>query len=176
MAKNKSENEKELGGEIGTISQKDSSEGPEQEMVSVPKAQLTDILAKLERLESVADVGRLESFDNAHKTKALNRVRLNVLEAPQGGEPKVIMAWKMTVDEVVYNNGRYIDRQVIELTLEDDSKVQLDYREFAIGKKRSQQVAELISRQKDEQMGTEIMKLRRLEDQKEFNVDSRFVN
>ena len=64
----------------------------------------------------------------------------------------------------------------IELTLEDGSKVQLEYREFSIGKRRKQQVAEIVSRQKDETNGSEIFKVRRLEDKKEFSVDSRFIN
>lgn len=179
--KNKQKEEKQQDGTVGEMAPKPiSGDGPQvanSEMVAVPKAQLTEILSKLERLESAADKGRLESFDNANKPKELSRLRLNVYENPEDGSSKVIMAWKMVIDEVIYNQGRgYLERQVIELTLEDGSKVQLEYRDFTIGKRRKQEIAEIMSRQKDETNGSEKFKVRRVSDKKEFEVDSRFIN
>jgi hypothetical protein len=147
------------------------------EMVSVPKDKLTELLNRLDRLESAADKGRLDQFDNANKKKELSRVRLNEYEDKENGARKVIMAWKMIIDEVSYESGRgYTEKQIIELTLDDGSKAQLNYRDFAIGKRRSQEPAEILSRSKDEETGNEIMKVRRISDQKEFTVDSRFIN
>jgi hypothetical protein len=179
--KNKEKEAKQPEGTVGEAATKaEGSEGSQAanaEMVTVPRAQLTEILSKLERLESASDKGRLEAFDNANKPKELSRIRLNVYENPEDGSSKVIMAWRMVIDEVIYNQGRgYVERQVIELTLEDGSKVQLEYRDFTIGKRRKQQVAEIISRQKDETKGSELFKVRRVSDQKEFEVDSRFIN
>jgi hypothetical protein len=173
MANNKDAEEKKPVEGTETKSGKESQE----EMVSVPKSQLAEILWKVERLESTADRSRLEQFDNANKKKELSRVRLNVYDDKEKGEQKVIMAWRMTIDEVMYDSGRgYTEKQVIELTLEDGTKVSLNYRDFAIGKRRSQEVAEILSRSKDEETGNELMKVRRVSDQKEFSVDSRFIN
>ena len=150
---------------------------PQEEMVTLPKSQLTAILERLDRVESVSDRGRLEQFDNKNKAPELSRVRLNEYEDKESGARKVIMAWRMIIDEVAYESGRgYTEKQVIELTLEDDTKVSINYRDFAIGKRRSQEPAEVLSRSKDEQHGTEVMKVRRISDEKEFSVDSRFIN
>lgn len=156
----------------------------QEETVSVPKSQLTEILKKVEALEEsnkrlsyAADRGRLDQFDNANKPKELTRVRLNVYEDPQEGVPKVIMAWKMIMDEVVYDRVRgYIEKQIIELTLEDDTKVQVNYGDFSIGKRRKQQPAEIVSRKKDEKSGNELLSLKRVSDGKEYEIDTRFIN
>lgn len=148
-----------------------------EETVSIPKAQLTELLARLERVESAADKGRLNQWDNQNKPKELTRVRLNVYHDAEKNTVNVIMAWRMVIDEVLYEVGRgYVEKQVIELDLEDGKKVQLAYRDFAIGKKRIQEPSEIISRQKDENTGIETFTVRRLSDQKEYKVDSRFIN
>lgn len=156
---------------------KPAEEPKKEETVSISKTQLTEILKKLEKLESVADKGRLELYDNQNKPKDLTRVRLNVYEDRVNGKTKVIMAWKMIIDEASYDSYRgYFEKQVIELTLEDDSKIDLPYVDFSIGKKRKQEVAEIVSRSKNEQTNSEIFEVRRLSDGKEFKVDSRFIN
>lgn len=148
-----------------------------KETVVMDKAQLTEILHKLDRLEQAADRNRLEQFDNKNKPKELTRVRLNVFENPKDGVRKVIMAWKMIVDEVVYDNYRgYFEKQIIQLTLEDGLKVELPYSDFTIGKQRKQEPSEIVKRNKDEATGNEMFSLRRISDQKLFEVDSRFIN
>src|SRR4051794_19373792 len=87
---------------------------PEEETVVVSKKQLSEILQKIERLESSADKGRLDQFDNANKPKELTRVRLNVYHDTEKDVLKVIMAWRMIVDEVLYESGRgYTEKQII---------------------------------------------------------------
>lgn len=157
---------------------------PKGETVEVPKQQITDILKRLDtveaenkRLQSAADVSRLAQYDNKNKPKELTRVRLNIFEDPKEGVQKVIMAWKMIVDEVVYDQYRgYSEKQIIQLTLEDGSKHELNYSDFTIGKQRKQEPSEIVSRKKDEAAGTEIFSLRRISDQKAFDIDSRFIN
>lgn len=152
-------------------------ETAKEETIEIPKAQLADILHKLDRLEQAADRNRLEQFDNKNKPKELTRVRLNVYENPKDGVQQVIMAWKLIMDDVVYDQYRgYSEKQIEQLTLEDGSKVELPYSDFTIGKQRKQQLAEIVSRKKDEAAGTEIFSLRRISDQKLFEVDSRFIN
>jgi hypothetical protein len=153
------------------------SEAPEEETVVVSKKQLTDILNKLERLEFATDKGRLEHYDNAQKPKELTRVRLNVYEDSVSGSPKVVMAWKMIINESGYDTVRgYYERQIIQLTFDDGNTVEIPYTDFTLGKRRKQQQAEILSRSKDENTGFEIFKVRRVDDGKEFEVDSRFIN
>lgn len=163
---------------------KNQEAAPQEETVVVSKVQLTEILKKVEALEAsnarlsyAADRGRLDQFDNANKPKELTRVRLNVYENPDDQSSKVVMAWKMIMDEVVYDRVRgYIEKQIIELTLEDDTKVQISYGDFGIGKRRKQEQSEIVSRKKDEKTGHELLSLRRISDGKEYEIDSRFIN
>src|SRR3990167_8190631 len=133
----------------------------ETETVNVNKKALNDLLFRLERLESSADVGRLGKFDEKNK-KDLPKV---VLLGKYDG--KIVLGWKMLKDEVQKINGVWRELQLIRIKLEDDTIRDLPYLQYI------QEVvkvdATILSRTKDSD-GHETLKVRRNDNGQEYSV------
>jgi len=154
----------------------EKNKNPEEEAkVVISKKQLTDILRKLDRLESSADKTRLQGYDEKNKLPELPRVKLNAYEDPQTEKQSVIVAWRMVQDEVFVDTyGIWHEKQTVLFTLEDGSEIKLPYADVV--RKVKKQEAELLKNSKDNETGYEIFELRRLSDGKVYNIDARFVN
>ena len=139
----------------------------ESETVNVNKKALEEVMSRLKRLESAADVGRLGHYDEKNKETIKHIVLLSTWES------KVVIGWKMIKDDVQKVNGIWREFQIIQLKLEDETIVDLPYLQF------SQEVvkvdAEILSRTKESD-GHETLKVLRKSDGKEYIIDVTFVN
>lgn len=137
------------------------------ETITVNKKALDDMIRRMERLESTADVGRLDKYDQKNK-KELAKV---VLLGKYNG--KIVLGWKMLKDEVQKVNGIWRESQTIQIKLEDDSTLDLPYLQYI------QEVvkvdATILSRTKDND-GHETLKVRRNDDGNEYSIDITFIN
>ena len=59
-------------------------------------------------------------------------VKISTYRARLEDTPKVVVKWENVKDYVDYTPGRHIEDQVMELTLEDETKVRLPLRDFLI--------------------------------------------
>ena len=139
----------------------------QEETVTVNKKALTDMLTRLERLESTADVGRLGKFDEKNKKELPKVVLLGKYN------DKIVMGWKMLKDEVTKINGVWRESQTLQIKLEDDTTLDLPYLQYV------QEVvkvdATILSRTKDND-GHETLKVRRNDTGKEYSIDITFIN
>lgn len=137
------------------------------ETVTVSKKALDDILKKLERLESAADVGRLGNYDAKNKKDLPTIVLINVWDG------KVIVGWKTIKDDVQKVNGIWREFQLIQLIFADGTTHDLPYLQWV------QEVVKvdstIVSRTKEED-GNETLKVRRNDNGEEYKLDIRFVN
>ena len=145
----------------------DKIKAEESETVNVNKKALEEVMSRLKRLESAADVGRLGHYDEKNKETIKHIVLLSTWES------KVVIGWKMIKDDVQKVNGIWREFQIIQLKLEDETIVDLPYLQF------SQEVvkvdAEILSRTKESD-GHETLKVLRKSDGKEYIIDVTFVN
>lgn len=139
----------------------------ESQTVTVNKKALEEVMGRLKRLESAADVGRLGHYDEKNKETIKHIVLLSTWDG------KVIVGWKMIKDDVQKVNGIWREYQIIQVKLEDDTIIDLPYLQF------SQEVvkvdAEILSRTKESD-GHETLKVLRKSDGKEYLLDVTFVN
>ena len=159
----------------------------EQEMVSISKDKLTEILGRMERLEQAADKSRLQWVDAGKKQAFVPRVRLNVYEDLEKRARYVIVMWAKVLDEVfVTTQGVPYEKQIIKLWLADEEDptkdegiyktktIEVEYLTFI---RRTQKAdAEIVKRENDTESGITIFHCKRLSDGKLFKVDSRIVN
>ena len=134
----------------------------ESETVVVNKKALGDMIHRLERLESAADVGRLGKYDDKNRQEIPKVVMLGVFN------DKIIVGLKMLKDEVTKVNGIWRESQLIQLKLEDDTTADMPYLQYV------QEVvkvdATIVSRTK-ESNGHETLKAKRNDNGKEYLID-----
>src|SRR3990167_7862014 len=139
----------------------------ESETVTVNKKALDDMIRRMDRLESAADIGRLDKYDQKNK-KALTQV---VLLGTYNG--KIVLGWKMIKDEVQKINGIWRESQLIQIKLDDDTAIDLPYLQYV------QEVvkvdATILSRTKDSN-GHETLRVRRNDNGNEHSIDITFIN
>ena len=137
------------------------------ETVTVDKAALDQMIRRLERLESTADVGRLGKYDDKNKIELPKVVLLGKYN------DKIVVGWKMLKDEVQKVNGVWRESQLIQIKLDDDTSVDLPYLQYV------QEVvkvdATILSRTK-ESNGHETLKVRRNDNGNEYSIDITFIN
>ena len=137
------------------------------ETITVNKQSLDQMIRRLERLESAADVGRLGKFDEKNKMELPKVVLLGKYN------DKIIVGWKMLKDEVQKVNGIWRESQLIQIKLDDDTSIDLPYLQYV------QEVvkvdATILSRTK-ESNGHETLKVRRNDNGNEHSIDITFIN
>lgn len=103
-------------GEAGTAT------AAESETVTVSRAKLEAMMARIDRLESAASKAGLAHYDSQHKEKMTKEVRVRTLNG------KIVVGESMTKNIVEKNqNGVYREEQELELTLQDGSKLTMPY-------------------------------------------------
>jgi hypothetical protein len=125
---------------------------PQEETVTVSKQKLQELVDRLVRLESAADVGRLAKFDAQHRGEIKRVVRISTL----GG--RAIIGWgPLKEDEKIYNSqGRQVgEKQTRVLKFQDGEEIQEE-------RKTSD--------------GRLIFKVIRLDNGETLEIDSLFVN
>ena len=95
------------------------------EMITVKKSEWDDIVNTVAMLKESADVGRMARAESKRQGKVTPTGRVTVV-----GD-RVVVAWRMKEDFVGKNpNGVWVERQIIGLTLDDGTKVDMPYTEF----------------------------------------------
>lgn len=148
-------------------------EQPEPEKVVVSKDSLTRVLAELdqlkkdnEMLKSVADRGRMATWEERHREEIRRKVRLRVFKG------KVVVGWKMGEDVVEKNQqGIWQEKQDIELYYEDGEKQIVSYRAFSM--QYDEMSAEIISRT---ETGGKVTFQVKADNGKKYTIADIFVN
>lgn len=129
---------------------------------------IDDLKSKTEFLESVADRKQVANWYARHKEKLPVHVRLRTIRG------KVIVGWKTVIDEVYKDaSGRWVENQQIELAYEDGEAETMSYANFS--RTYDAVKCERIGQIMDEKDNL-ILKLKRLDNGKEYEVGVQFVN
>jgi hypothetical protein len=95
-----------------------------EETVVIKKSVLEDLMARLDRVEAVADKGQLAHFDSKNKGKMGKTVKLWTIDG------KVVISWENMVKNSVERNpltGIYREELVIKIKFEDGTEQEMDY-------------------------------------------------
>ena len=157
-------------------------------IISISEGKLANILKGIEKKLEGKFLGEIDElkknnailFEAADKTllgKVLNKNQkskgMSVMLSRVNG--KVVVGWRMIMDVVEKNsNGIWTEKQVIEVTLEDDSKVEMPYMAFTNAISADRLKANVISRSVDEDEN--ITYKVKAENGKEYSIASPFVN
>lgn len=148
------------------------------EMVEVPKDQLEKLMSLIPAVEQLqkdnealtfaADRARIQIFQERNQVPGNKTVKL-LTYVGEDRSRKVILAWSKLKDDVYKApNGAWVEDQIMELILEDDSKVQLPLKTFY------RDTADKIKAEVIEDKG-DSMKVRTVEG-KEYLIGTMFVN
>ena len=138
-----------------------------EETVTVPKSEWEGVLKTIEMLKSTADLGRVAKYEAKHKMHENSKGRVSVV-----GD-KVVKAFRMVENFVgKLPSGVWVEKQTIELTLDDDTKVQMPYMEYAHIVKKP---CEITARKLDTENDIEVLTIK-LEDGKVYEINSEFFN
>jgi len=104
----------------------------EEEKVTIPKSTLDSLVDKVEKqskqinmLVEVADKSRLHRYEAAHKDMSQKTIKVSTY----GG--KIVTGWKMMTNDVYQDNqGRWHEKQEVEIYLIDNTKKLIPYIEF----------------------------------------------
>jgi len=135
--------------------------------------ELEDTKEQLKRLESAADLGRLDKWDAEHKGKLIRKASLNLFRG------QIVMGWKLVKDEVGVNEkGILVEKQDIKLFLDQGEGEELKeevvpYIYFSRELEREE--CDIIKTSDDSQ-GNRTMVLKRAGDGREVEVGISFVN
>lgn len=124
-----------------------------------------------EKLNAVADKGRLMAWENQNNDQPLIRnANLNVWQG------QVILGWKMVKDEVGVMDGRIYENQIIELYLDagigkEPKSVQINYLDF--GRNIKKLPAEIVKQSKTKYGEAYTLQTK---EGREYEIDIRFIN
>jgi len=144
-----------------------------KEMLEVDKKALERLISRVEqqekeikKLTEIADRGRLAHWETTHKEESPKIYRLSVYKG------KIILSWKMITNMVWKDSeGKWREKQEIELYFEDGEKEVVPYVEFV--NKTEKIPVKLIST--TQQGGQTILKVE-TEDGKKYTIDSTYIN
>lgn len=125
-----------------------------------------------EMLIQVADRKALGNYYARHQKQLPKIVRLNLING------KVILSWLMTDNEVykeaIGNTFMWKEKQTVTLNLEDKTILEMPYIEYT--RKYTQVEAKVISRITDENTGELKIKVGRIDNGKEYEIEIRYIN
>lgn len=161
--------------------EKEESSKPEQEskeeMVSVSKSSIEDLqkqIAEMKEkqgmLEQVADKKQLAAYYSRNKKKMPKIVQLRLFN------DKVVVGWR-TVENEVYqdpNTNAWKEKQSVEVVYEDGKMEKLQYLVWIRGYKHVE--ATIMSTKTDEKTGNDILKVRREDTGKVYDISVLYVN
>ena len=152
-------------------------------MVQIPQTQLDSLIKRMDALEKdkdmllqIADKRQLGVYYQRHREKIPTRVMLRTY----GPENKVVLGWRSTKDIMESETGpggmvRWTEDQRCELLFEDGtSSGEISQRKFTRDYK--QVPAEVVQKIVDEETGNLALKVRRMDNGKEFVIGVQFVN
>jgi hypothetical protein len=152
-------------------------------VVQVSQTQLDNLLKRIDALEKdkdmllqIADKKQLGIYYQRHAGKIPTRVMLRTF----GRENKVVLGWRSTKDIMESETGpggtvRWTEDQRCELLFEDGtSSGEISQKKFTRDYK--QVPAEVIGKITDEETGNLALKVRRLDNGKEYTIGVQFVN
>jgi hypothetical protein len=96
-----------------------------EELVTINKSELDDLIKRLARVEYAADKARVERFDSKSRKNIIPVISLRTFNG------KIIVGWKMIEDIVEKDtDGSYYEKQTIELTYSDGKTEKMPYLKF----------------------------------------------
>lgn len=146
----------------------------EEDVVSIPRSTLEEILATVASLQKTQDA--MLKVEDKNKLIAIDRLRnegrlvKEVKLREVGG--LVVVGWKMTKNDVYFLDGRLVEDQEVEVWFEDETKRTIKLREWAT--LPSYKVYEVIEESKD--ATGEVYFTVRGEDGKEIKINIKYVN
>lgn len=168
---------KEIKEEKKELEPNPQPEEPKPNMVEVPKSfidelqsQMKEMKEKQGMLEQIADKRQLAAYYARNKKKLPKVVSLRVWDG------KVVVGWR-TVDNEVYQDpltNAWREKQTVEIVNEDGKLVELQYLNYVREFKRVN--AMVVSSTTDEKSGSEILKVKREDTGKTYDIDVRYVN
>lgn len=134
--------------------------------------ELAENRRQIDILTEAADLKRLSNATAKREGPIVRTVRLTTHEG------KIVVAWKMIMDTVEKNatTGVWTEKQVMRITLDDDTEVDLNYLQFAAHRKDHFVIADIIGKVTDEMNGDITYKLKRQDNGKDISIASAFVN
>jgi len=155
----------------------DKKEVKKEEVVTISKQTLNDILAKIERLESASDKKSLLRYDLKNKKELGKTVNIYSLDG------KVVVSWRLTknVVEKDWRTMAWREEQEIELTYEDGKKDLVPYVQFSRNYVHipAKVISEtVVNKGEDGEEYEAMFELRTLEEdgEKTYKISSKFVN
>lgn len=150
-----------------------STTGRVSKTVEVDREALDKLITRIEsqdkeiqKLNAIADKGRLAHWESANKGAVAKVYYLNSFNG------KVITSWSMKQNLVWKDpEGKWKEKQEIELTLEDGETLNLPYVEFVTNTQKVE--SKLVS---TEQKGGKIYLTVQFGDDKKITIDSVFIN
>lgn len=142
-------------------------------VVTMTKEQYDTLMESMKKLQDkvdyVADKSRLERF-NAAQTTNKNMLPIAGVSFIDG---KPIVGWRTVMNEAEFKGSLYIEKQVTELTFEDNSVVKMDLLEFY--RQRRKESGEVVAKSNLAGVEDEIWTIR-LADGREVTLAKTFVN
>lgn len=131
------------------------------------QAQVEEFKKTAEKLMAVADKNRLAQYDQRHSKKLIQTAKMSFYEG------KAVLAWRTVKDEVfIDGRGVYHETQIVALTLEDGSEVEVNLLDRA---RRVIKVSGEIIKRMSNPDGEESIVLA-LPDGRQFELDVNFLN
>lgn len=135
------------------------------ELISLPRTeweramevinQIGPMKEEMEILRSAADRGRVQDIQEKLKKPGNSIVKIRTIRHGEQGERKLVVAWHMTKNDVYIDpaNRRETVNQVIELLLQDNSRIEIPYND--LGRFTEDKVlAEVVGMNKDKDVYT----------------------
>ena len=141
-----------------------------REMLKEIQDSIDNLKKKNKFLESVADKRQVARWYARNKKDLPVHVKLRTWDE------KVIIGWRTVRDEGVIRNiqtGRWIETQDIEIVLEDGKKIEMPYMAWVL--RYSHVECKKVGEEVDDN-GNVSLKLKRLDNGKEYTVEVQFVN
>lgn len=153
------------------------------ETVEVPKSFVENLQKQMKKmeekqtmLEKIADKKQLARYYQQNQEKLPSEFLLRTIDG------KVILGWRMVEDKGSYQNaltGAWTELQTVELVYETkkDDKFetqQMPHRDFI--RRYVTVTATLVSKTQDEKSGNLILKVKRNDNDRVYNIDVRYVN
>lgn len=160
--------------------------GDNEEIVKISKGDLRNLLSDVEQEFEK----KLEERDKkiAILTEASDITRLSkVIAGKEGTGPRqhtmkvgtyndlVIVGWEQVMDVVEKQNNIWIEKQIQRIILEDGKTVEMPYEEFHRKLYAKQIVCDVLARTVDAD-GNTVVKLKRQDNGKVYDLDIAFVN
>lgn len=149
-------------------------EDADEDTVTVPKSTLDAILKRLDKqdqelevLRDASDQGRLSKVEMLRgQGKLVKNARLTTYDG------KIAIGWKMTKDDVRFENDKLVEEQEVQVFFEDKTSSKLSYRSFV--NHSSSVEGEVISESTNKD-GMKMVTLQ-LKDGKEIEISTTFIN